>query len=189
MSRSKERADRIRAKIPILDVLASYGYHIHSGVDREQQFSCDLHGDGTDSKPSARAYPNTNQWYCFACATSRDAIQTVREKEGLDFHAACSLLEKRFGLPPLPWVDEDKTEQALSFEAPVATAHDAKERVTALLRATTQERSLSLGEILRLWEEHDKLATLLEKNSEGLLDEFLALRDRTARAVRASSGS
>jgi DNA primase len=190
MSRSKARADRIRAEIPVVEVLASYGYAVHSGGDREQQFSCDLHGDGTDQKPSARVYPDTNSWYCFACSTSRDSIQTVREKEGLDFRAACDLLERRFNLPPLQWSqDEDEVgrfDLESVLETPVFTASDARARVAALLNSVTNEKSLPLEKILRLWEEHDRLALLLEKNSEGLLDEFLALRDRVAGSIRAS---
>lgn len=65
MSRAKQRADRIREEVEIVQVLADYGYHVSAhGGDREQQFSCDLHGDGSDSKPSARAYPSSNSWYC-----------------------------------------------------------------------------------------------------------------------------
>lgn len=190
MSRSRDRADRIRAEVPIIEVLATYGYNVHVGGDREQQFSCDLHGDGTDSKPSARAYPNTNQWYCFACSTSRDAIQTVREKEGLDFRAACDLLERRFNLAPLPWSQDDEVRRfdlEAYLEAPIPTASDARARVASLLKSVTSEKSLPLGELLKLWEEHDRLALFLEKNSEGLLDEFLALRDRVVNSIRSSS--
>jgi intein/homing endonuclease len=65
MSRAKQRADRIRQDIDIVQVLADYGYKVNpGGGDREQQFSCDLHGDGSDSKPSARVYPSSNSWYC-----------------------------------------------------------------------------------------------------------------------------
>ena len=193
MSRSKDRADRIKAEIPLLEVLASYGYSVHvGGGDREQQFSCDLHGDGTDSKPSARAYPDTNQWYCFACSTSRDAIQTVREKEGLDFRAACDLLEQKFNLPPLPWTQEDEVNN-LDLEsvltAPIPTASDGRARVATILHAVTKERALPMLETLRLWEEHDRLATFLEKGSEGLLDEFTNLRDRLIRTIRSASVS
>lgn len=68
-SRAKQRADRIRSEVPIIRVLADYGYHVNpDGEDREQQFSCDLHGSGQDRKPSARVYPSTNSWYCVSQA-------------------------------------------------------------------------------------------------------------------------
>ena len=104
MGRAKAAADRIRAEVPIVDVLYEYGYHVHpDGEDREQQFSCDLHGDGADTKPSARVYPDSASFHCFACGRSRDAITLVREKEGIDFWPAVKALEARYGLDPLPW--------------------------------------------------------------------------------------
>ena len=79
MGRAKDAADRIRAEVPIVDVLYGYGYAVHpDGEDREQQFSCDLHGDGADTKPSARVYPDGGSFHCFACGRSRDAITLVR---------------------------------------------------------------------------------------------------------------
>ena len=91
------RAKRIKEEIPILSVLAGYGYDVH-GDTREQQFKCDLHGDGHDNAPSARVYPETNTWYCFACGKVRDSISTVMEKEGLDFNQACKGLEIKYNL-------------------------------------------------------------------------------------------
>ena len=45
-------------------LLSSFGYRVRAdGGDREEQFQCDLHGDGRDNKPSARFYPD-NTWYC-----------------------------------------------------------------------------------------------------------------------------
>ena len=76
------RAQRIKELIPIEQVLSDYGYAVHSDLgEREQQFSCDLHGDGSDNRPSARVYPETSSWYCFACSKARDAIATAQEKE------------------------------------------------------------------------------------------------------------
>lgn len=191
MSRSKARADRIRSEVSLLDVLASYGYNVHSdGGDREQQFSCDLHGDGQDSKPSARVYPETQRWYCFACATSRDAIQTVREKEGLDFHAACDHIEKRYNLPTLAWeegvrpktVAEDLED---SFLVPDTTPQDWKARIDTILKSTTREKSLPLDVLLGFWEECDRLGSYMDLNPEGLLEDFLDLKTRILRAINA----
>jgi len=67
MGRARKRADRIRETIPIVSVLADYGYEVRTdGGDREQQFACNLHGDGNDVKPSARVYPHSNSWHCIA---------------------------------------------------------------------------------------------------------------------------
>lgn len=66
MSRNERRRDRIKEQVPILDLLARYGYMIEPGYNGEQQFRCDLHGSGQDNKPSARAYPESNSTYCIA---------------------------------------------------------------------------------------------------------------------------
>lgn len=194
MSRAKARADRIRDEVPILDVLATYGYHVHVSGHREQQFSCDMHGDGTDLKPSARVYPESNSWFCFACGVSRDAIQTVREKENVEFREACDLLESRFKLPPLPWTDfgddEDSRPSNLersietALEHPPETVADIQRRIVALLKGSTLEKSLSLRDALTLWEEYDRLSLLLENGDESAFDDMLGLRDRVVRAIR-----
>lgn len=75
-SQARARADRIREKIPIVQLLEDFGYGVRaSGGDREQQFSCNLHGDGQDNKPSARVYPDSDSWYCVHVA---DRVLTSR---------------------------------------------------------------------------------------------------------------
>ena len=162
-TRSERRAARIRTEVPIDRVLETYGYAVQSGTEREQQFSCDLHGDGTDSKPSARVYPESNHWWCFACHSSRDAIQTVREKEGLSFLAAVEKLEREYGLPPLPWEDGDGGGAPVD---PVSEILDApyvdpvRLRVERYIRAVTIERSEPIPRILKLWETFDRARSL-----------------------------
>jgi hypothetical protein len=105
---------------------------------------------------------------CFACRVSRDAIQTVREKEGLDFHSAIEKLEKDYGLPPLPWEDGDREQQPVD---PVSEILDApyvdpvQQRCEKILRALTIERTEPLSKVLRLWEAFD-LARMLEASGD-----------------------
>lgn len=175
MKRNERRAVRIRTDIPIEQVLASYGYEVQAGADRrEQQFSCDLHGDGRDSKPSARCYPESNQWYCWACATSRDAVGTVREKEGVTFGAALEILERRYRLPPMPWEDEDREEgprDALegAFQTPVKSPGEEQTRLLHLIQSFTTERALPAPVLASWWERVDYLNFLL---SSGLVAEW-----------------
>ena len=151
MSQSRDRADRIRAKIPIADVLYDLGYQVRTDAgDREQQFSCDLHGDGADTKPSARVYPDSSSWYCFACGQARDAISTYREKVDLTFHGACSRLEQKFGLPVFKWVSVK--EEDTFVEAPEESFEDRATRVKSLLDAQKTDRNLTLPQLLALWE-------------------------------------
>lgn len=183
-TRAERRAARIRTDIPITRVLEAYGYRVQD-VDREQQFSCDLHGDGSDSKPSARVYPSTNQWYCWACSRSRDAIATVREKEGVSFHAALEKLERDHGLPALPWEDgDDETAPA----DPVAEVLDAprtdpvRARTERVLRALTVERTEPLPRVLKLWEAFDRARVLEDRGDDGPMRTLLTALLRRAAA-------
>lgn len=164
MSRAKKRADRIRAEITIIRVLSDYNYNVNpDGDDREQQFQCDLHGDGTDGKPSARAYPSSNSWFCFACGRPRDAIQTCREKEGLDFWGAVKALEKRYHLPDLPWDDDEEVAEASIAEKvheilkEGVTREDLLKRVRRRIEIATSEREVPMEQVLKAWEDYDRV--------------------------------
>ncbi len=173
MGRAKEAADRIRSEISIVQVLAEYGYEIHpDGGDREQQFSCDLHGDGQDTKPSARVYPDSASFHCFACGRSRDAITLVREKEGVDFWPAVKMLEGRYGLPSLPWtapadVPRDETLRKVSeaLSGSHQTSLEVLKRVERLVDSLCRERECTPAQCAALWEAHDRVFLLREKET------------------------
>jgi DNA primase len=200
MGRAKQRADRLRAEVPILKVLEDYGYRVTSDWDREQQFQCDLHGDGLDNKPSARVYPDSHQWYCFACQRSRDVIQTVREKEGLDFWNAVKSLERKFNLPELPWAQDDKSEdeeeaenltnniQDMLFSQ--RSFEDERVRVETLLTSVTNDRELPQDTVLGFWEVFDRVCYGFEaekwpdqKAKAGLLSLRTRVMERLASAA------
>ncbi len=188
MSRGKKRADRIRASLKMTKVLEAYGYDVSGDDhDREQQFSCDLHGDGRDGKPSARYYPESNSVYCFACGRTRDAITWTMEKEGVKFSEACQKLERVARLPPLPWEDEDTEVEAEEEKIvlppldPATTYEDERARLHRNLTLLTQERELPLPTLLRLWEEHDKIAYQRRKDE---LDERQAKAEIVALRAR-----
>jgi len=164
LSRAKRAADRIREEIPLIQVLADYGYDVEPRVqDREQQFRCDLHGDGSDGKPSARYYPDGGQFFCFACGSSRDAVALVQEKEGKSFWEAVSLLEARYGLPPLPWqASDDKREPTVADQVkaalrPAESPEGALSRLERFLMGITQERSLPPERCAGFWEGYDRV--------------------------------
>lgn len=171
MGRGREVADRIRAEIPIVDVLYDYGYRVHpDGEDREQQFSCDLHGDGADRTPSARVYPESASFHCFACGRSRDAITLVREKEGVEFWQAVKMLESKYGLPPLPWSAPEKDEkpqtekqvnQALQVRS--QTADQVFTRIDRLVDSCCRERTVTPDQCAAWWEARDKVYSLYQE--------------------------
>lgn len=181
MGRAKQRADRIRAEVPMVEILAGYGYRVRTDAgDREQNFSCDLHGDGRDSRPSAIFYPRTNSAHCFACSRSRDAITWVQEKEGTDFWTAVKKIEADYNLPPLPWEDDPsevgtaptRPRGATSEVEAVFThteSYDASEaRVRRYLTALCAERSSPPAKVYALWEAYDKVHHIV---SEGAVPE------------------
>lgn len=176
MGRAKQRADRIRKEINIADVLANYGYFVHAEYGGEEQFRCDLHGDGNDNKPSARVYPDSNSFYCFACSRSRDPIELVREKEGVGFWDAVKLLEKQYKLPHLPW-DDSYADEGYQRESrtPVAdqlaevlssdkTYEDERNGTRRTLEMHTQDRELPLNTLLSFWEAFDKVSYMVVEN-------------------------
>ena len=167
------RIENIKEKIPLAELLSFYGYEVDSFSEREQQFPCDLHGDGSDGKPSARYYPGSTNWHCWACGKNRDAIDTVMDREGLDFNQACSLLERKYKISYTP-VDPNKNLKNLLSpkEKPFVTP----ESVDALLRSLTEDRSFTLEKTLKLWEIFDKLAFLYRKEliSEEVFTKSLA---------------
>ena len=172
MSRARQRAERIRNEVHITQVLADYGYPIHVGYSNEEQFPCDMHGDGQDNTPSARVYPDSNSWYCFACDRTRDSVETVREKEGCSFWDAVRRIEKRYKLPPLPYEDDGEpvkagtgTTQAIQAALdPARTFEEDRNRLFRLLDGFTTDRDLPLATMLGLWEAYDKIVHLVDKD-------------------------
>lgn len=196
MSRAKEAADRIRSEISIIQVLHDYGYSVDpDGSDREQQFSCDLHGDGSDGKPSARAYPGSSSFHCFACGRSRDAITLVREKEGIEFWPAVKILESKHGLPPLPWSGDSpstndgvggKLDKILSSNKSLSVEQKF-DRINSLISNAYKEEVVTPVECADLWAKYDKIDHYRNEESHqqqvlsGLLD---ALFEQIFKIVR-----
>ena len=193
VSRSRRRADRIRADVPMARVLYDYGYAVNpDGEDREQQFPCDLHGDGSDGKASGRLYPSSNSMYCFACGRARDAVSVAMEKEGLKFPDAVDRLEKRYGLPPLPDDGPDDEDDRTQTVADVLAEHpvpyeDAEVRADKFLRRITSARALPMDAMLRLWWVLDRARH--GASNEGWVDaQASAAVDAVRNAARAAVG-
>jgi len=150
------RVERIKAEISLDRVLSDYGYDVRAGGG-EQQFRCDLHGDGNDNAPSARVYPTTGTWYCFACGRARDAVATVMEKEGLEFPLACRALEVKYGLSPWTWDSKEKSDPYEEKDS--EGGEDLEKRVLQQLTRATRGREIPYDEALKLWEGYDLVAS------------------------------
>jgi len=163
-TRLRRRADRVKTDINVARVLADFGYHVRPDVgDREQQFSCNLHGDGQDNRPSARIYPD-NSWYCFACDKMRDTIETVREVKDLGFVEAVKWLEEKYHLDQLVWEGGDYTPREKSQREQISdhldsdkTFEDDVRGLEALLNPLTADRDLTMEQAAVFWEGYDKL--------------------------------
>lgn len=166
MSRAARRAKQINEMVPIIQVLADYGYRIHAGGEyQEQQFSCDLHGSGRDNKPSARAYPASNSWFCFACSKSRDVVETIRAKENLDFMDSLAFAESKYNLPSVPWEDDDAyhnddqtTRSLRQILDPAATFGSEHKKFISAMSSITENRLLPMDIVLSFWEASDKVS-------------------------------
>lgn len=120
---------------------------------------------------------------CFACSRSRDAIQTVREKDNMSFHDAIEKLEKSYGLPPLPWEDGDREEKPRDEVAEVLDApytDPVRVRAERIIRAFTIERTESLSRVLKMWEAFDRARILEEQGDPEPMKSLLTVLLRPA---------
>lgn len=158
-----KRAKRIQDSISIEKVLQDIGYPVRGGGLREEQFPCDLHGDGRDGAFSARVYPESSSWYCFACGKSRDAIETYRDKFGLEFGEACELLEKKYGLSVWKWTPKNNNEEEVEEEIDTSEQdyESIQQRVERLLVMVQREKPML--EVLAFWEGYDCILWHVEK--------------------------
>lgn len=151
-TRTDRRVRRLR-RVPIVRLLALLGYEVDPGMeDVEQPFRCNLHGTGQDHKPSARTYPKSPRWHCFACSRSRDIIDTYRERTGASLEAALDRLEELAVLPPLPF--EDEADEALPSwgEDDPLPAEDPVAALDRLVGMMARARALPLPALLHAWE-------------------------------------
>jgi len=160
--RMRARAERVKTECDLGQLLQDYGYGVHPDRQREQQFSCDLHG--VDNSPSARLYGHNNTSYCWACGKTRDPISYVMEKELKNFRDAVEYLEKKMGLPPLPWSDEHQRPVTVEDEirkiekaTTTVTYEQAKQRLNKFLESLTSDRDVGLSELLSFWEVYDRV--------------------------------
>lgn len=146
-----KRVEQIKKSVGIERGLNDLGYNVHP-IDREQQFPCDLHGDGNDGKFSARVYPDSNSWYCFACGKSRDLIETYRDKFGLSFGKACYTIEAKYGLQHIFTSKGDKREE-VQIDTSEQDFKTTLKRATSMLKTT--QRIVPMEESLGWWEVFD----------------------------------
>ena len=167
------RSDRLKENVPLDRLLRDYGYDVYlNGSD--QQFKCDLHGSGVETKPSARYYHNTKTWYCFACGKVRDVISTVMEKEGKEYVDACRLLEKKYNLPA--WKEyTSEIDSSEPYKIDEDSEIDWKKRVGIRLKSITRDRNVKLDIVLKFWEAYDIIVVNSKEDQSKWKNLFLKL--------------
>lgn len=91
----KELRKYIQDTVRLLELLIEDGF-TSLNHEVEQQISCPFHG--SDSKPSARYYPESNSMYCFTCKKSWDVISYVMDKKASSYRSSIELLISKFNL-------------------------------------------------------------------------------------------
>lgn len=180
---SSHRVDKIKGIVSLEEVLLAYNYGIREGGgNREQQFSCDLHGDGEDLKKSARFYPETNTWYCFACEKVRDVISTVMEKENISFLDACRFLEKAYDIPYTPGSNTRKEPEPSSASSEFDFESE-RHQTERFLSVYTEQKKFSLLQAASLWETYDLTCYWHTKKEWSPKKASLTMRKVRAKAI------
>lgn len=87
--RSDERIARIKAQVPIGDIIGQYVLLKRSG--KALKGRCPFH---EDHEPSLAVYPGTRTFHCFGCGRHGDVFAFLMEKEGLSFPEAVEALSR-----------------------------------------------------------------------------------------------
>lgn len=88
------RAINIKGRITIFQALEFIGLHLLHGHST-QQIVCPFHDD---TKPSARAYQDSNKFFCFTCHKTWDVITVVMDGKEKSFPDAIETIETHFKL-------------------------------------------------------------------------------------------
>lgn len=90
-----EFKEAVSNAVTMAELLVEHGTDLRT-PEVEEQISCPFHG--SDRRPSARHYPETNSIHCFTCHKSWDPFQFIMEKKGLRFREAVSYVGKKYGI-------------------------------------------------------------------------------------------
>ena len=150
---TEDSVDRVRDAIDMIDLVGSRTELRKSG-HASYQALCPFHDERT---PSLSVDPVKKLYHCFGCDAGGDAIDFVRELDGLDFVAAIEVLADRYGVQ-LEVADEDPRE---------AERRARRERLLALL-----DRTASYYERV-LWESAEAVPAREYLLGRGLSEESL----------------
>jgi len=90
--------DKLKASIPIEEVAEHLGLREKLGLKKSGGALCGncLTGHSSDSGTCFKLYRNANQFHCFSCGESFDAIELIEREKGLSYKDACFYLAEVF---------------------------------------------------------------------------------------------
>ncbi|HEV2813699.1 MAG TPA: DNA primase [Solirubrobacteraceae bacterium] len=150
---TEDSIERVREAIDMVDLVGSKTELRRAGVARLEGL-CPFHDERT---PSFGIDPVKKLYHCFGCGAGGDAINFVRETEGVDFVGAIELLADRYGVE-LQVAEEDPQEARRRAE---------RQRLFSLL-----DRTASYYERV-LWEAPEAASARAYLESRGLSRESL----------------
>jgi DNA primase len=106
----EDRVAHIKDNIDCSEILEHFGVDLLFD-DAEVQYRCPLHGDGRDTKKSARYYPDSDDTYCWGCHEYRDHVGLVMEFEDMSFTEALSYLEQQWNIDDVPSIYDYLSEE------------------------------------------------------------------------------
>jgi len=77
-------------------VLKDFGVDVSEG-STPRQIQCPFHAGGAEDHLSARVYPATNSFYCWAEHKSYTPVSAIMEGFGIDWYEAKQILFERYG--------------------------------------------------------------------------------------------
>jgi len=88
--------DRLLSTVSIVDIINRRVQLDRSGG--RYKAKCPFHGDGNEKTPSFVVYEDTGSYHCFACKASGNAINFLREYDGIDFMESVEILAASVGM-------------------------------------------------------------------------------------------
>lgn len=75
--------------------------------DQSVQLRCNFHGDGHDQTPSARYYPESDSYKCYACDQLYDSVEYYRRANDLTFEDTIKMFLVKIGREDLMSLREE----------------------------------------------------------------------------------
>lgn len=135
---NKTIANTIKQAVDVKDLAVRYGYT----PNRSGFVCCPLHNEKTPSLKVERG-----RWHCFGCGKGGDAIEWVRQVDGLGFSEACRKLDAMYNL-------------GLYGEVHPVIAHALQQRAAKVAQEQAEREKLVKEREVKMWDAFDRYRAL-----------------------------